>query len=302
MRIGVEHFGRADASPALQILADWTAPGCYVRGLHPGDIGWHLRLDDELVDESLVLVRREAEPAALVLVDSPDAARVALAPHHRLDLEVASAVADVLEAAGPTDSDVYADVETGSALRAELSARGWAVDPDSWVALYRPLSAADGRWEDPLTHELVDATDVEDRVAVQRSAFIGSTFTPDRWRQMSTGPGFDSGLDLLRRDREGTPVAAATGWLAGAGRCGILEPVGAAPGSARKGHGSAVSAAAIAALARRGASGVTVITPCANTAAVATYERCGLRQVEILHAMMRTAVGPKFVADSDEIL
>ncbi len=36
----------------------------------------------------------------------------------------------------------------------------------------------------------------------------------------------------------------------------------------------------MAALASAGASGVRVLTPASNAAAVATYESCGLRQVD----------------------
>lgn len=289
MKIHAERLGRERAASALDVLTSWTPPDCYVRGLHPGDIGWHLRLDDEQVDESLVLLRRGSEPVALVLFDDPASARIALSPRHRLDPEVAAAVVSEVEAL-PADRDLFVDVEAGSLARALLSARGWSMDPDSWVALYRPLTPADSRSDDTFNAELTGDTDVRDRVAVQRAAFVGSSFTPQRWRQMASGPTFHPTLELLRRSTEGIAVAAATGWMAGPGRCGILEPVGTDPDHSGQGHGSAVSAAVIAAMARRGASGVTVITPCTNTAAVATYERCGLRQVEILHAMVRSSV------------
>jgi ribosomal protein S18 acetylase RimI-like enzyme len=172
-------------------------------------------------------------------------------------------------------------------LRTVLSSRGWTVDTDAWTVLYRPLSAADAADDDPLSRPLADDGDIADRVEVQRSAFEGSTFTVQRWHQMAAGPRYDTALDLLRRADDGTPVAAATGWSAGTGRCGILEPVAAHPDSAGHGHGRAVSRAVIAALARAGASGVAVHTPMSNTGAVRAYEACGLRQVELTTDLVR---------------
>lgn len=129
--------------------------------------------------------------------------------------------------------------------------------------------------------------DIVDRVAVQRSAFTGSTFTVQRWHSMAAGQGFDLRYEYLRRLRDGTPVAAATGWSAGPGKCAILEPVGAAPDQRGAGHGKAVSLAVMGALARDGAGGVSVSTPALNEAAIRAYESCGLRQIEVARAMMQ---------------
>jgi ribosomal protein S18 acetylase RimI-like enzyme len=104
---------------------------------------------------------------------------------------------------------------------------------------------------------------------------------------MAAGPTYDARLDWLRRDADGAPAAGATAWSAGPGKCGILEPVGTHPNHRGLGHGVAVSKAAIAALARAGASGVTVHTPADNLGAVRTYEACGLRPVEHSYSLVR---------------
>jgi len=129
--------------------------------------------------------------------------------------------------------------------------------------------------------------DVSDRVAVQRSAFEGSTFTVEAWRRMSATTAYDPVLDLLARNSDGAPVAAATGWSAGPGRCAILEPVGSHPEHRGGGHGRRVVLAALGALARGGASGVTVHTPADNRTAVAAYEACGLRPLHSTEALIR---------------
>jgi ribosomal protein S18 acetylase RimI-like enzyme len=278
--LSVEHVTRSGATALTDALVSWEAPGCYPTGLHAGDVGWQLRMDDEVVESSLILVRDDSEVAELAIVDQPNVLRPAFRPDRVHDLQVAAAVADVADSAdGATPA--WSEAPGGSALRTVLSSRGWTVDTDVWTVLYRPLSRADAADDDPLSRPLADDRDIADRVEVQRSAFERSTFTVERWRQMAAGPTYDASLDLLRRADDGTPVAAATGWSAGPGKCGILEPVGTHPDSAGHGHGRAVSRAVIAALARAGASGVAVHTPLSNTAAVRAYEACGLRQVEL---------------------
>jgi ribosomal protein S18 acetylase RimI-like enzyme len=286
MALHVEHVTRAGAGAAVDALMSWEPPGCYPSGLHAGDVGWQLRLDDAVVDASLIQVRDGADVVAVALLDGPDQLRPAVRPDCLHDLQLARVLADLAEG---TDDAVpsWCEARGGSALRTVLSSRGWTVDDDTWTVLYRALSPADADGDDPHSRPLADDHDIADRVEVQRSAFTGSTFTVERWHQMAAGPGYDPALDLLRRAADGTPVAAATGWSAGPGRCGILEPVAAHPDSAGHGHGRAVSRAVIAALARAGASGVAVHTPVSNTGAVRAYEACGLRQVELTTDLVR---------------
>jgi GNAT superfamily N-acetyltransferase len=282
--VRIESVRASAAAELVGALKDWEPPGCYVDGLHAGDVGWELRLGDD--GGGLVGVRDGTELVAVAVWDSPAAFR----PRTRLDrvhdVGVASALLEYVEAM-PRDAPAFTEAAGGSAFRALLSGGGWQLDPDPWVVLYRPLTRSDAGVDDPLTTTLRNDEDVADRVAVQRAAFARSTFTVERWHQMAAGPGFDPAFEFLRRTGDGTPVAAATGWSAGPAKCAILEPVGADPAHSGAGHGRAVSQAVIGALARGGASGVTVATPASNTAAVRTYESCGLRQVEVTRGMMR---------------
>lgn len=278
----------AGAGELIAALNDWLPPGCYVSGLHAGDVGWELRLADGESGSGLLAVRDGSQLVAVALADSPTVLRPQVHPDRVHDLRVAGALLEYVEAM-PGDAPAYTDAASASAFRSLLSGAGWQLDPDPWVVLYRALTPADGRLDDPLCAILRTEADVADRVAVQRAAFAGSTFTVQRWHQMAAGPGFHPAHEYLRRSPDGVPVAAATGWSAGPGKCAILEPVGAHPQHSGAGHGKAVSMAAIAALARGGASGVTVHTPASNTTAVRAYESCGLRQVEVIRAMSRPA-------------
>jgi GNAT superfamily N-acetyltransferase len=291
MSLRVEHVTRAGAGAAVDALMAWQAPGCYPTGLHAGDVGWQLRMDDDVVDRSLLMVRDGADVVAVALLDQPSVLRPAFRPDRAHDLQLARLLADLAEGIDEGASSSWSEAPGGSALRTELSSRGWTIDPDTWTVLYRPLTSGDADDDDPQSHPLADDGDIADRVEVQRSAFEGSTFTVQRWHQMAAGPGYDPALDLLRRSDDGTPVAAATGWSAGRGRCGILEPVAAHPDFAGHGHGRAVSRAVIAALARAGASGVAVHTPLTNAGAVRAYEACGMRQVELTTDLVREVAG-----------
>lgn len=129
--------------------------------------------------------------------------------------------------------------------------------------------------------------DIADRVAIQRAAFPNPTFTVEKWHAMAAGPSFQSEFDLLARDGDARPVAAVTVWLPGAGKCGMIEPMGTHADHRRQGHGRRVILAAWGALARAGASGVCVVTPESNAAAVAVYRSAGFRRIGLLSAMVR---------------
>jgi ribosomal protein S18 acetylase RimI-like enzyme len=114
---------------------------------------------------------------------------------------------------------------------------------------------------------------------VQRSAFTRSTFTVQRWRAMKRSPAGGLAVEALVRTPAGEPAAAATGWFAGVGRCGLLEPVGTHPDHRGHGYGRDAVLGACTALAHRGASAVAVLTQSTNEAAVALYRSAGFTVV-----------------------
>jgi hypothetical protein len=290
--IAVERGGRSLAATAIAALADWAPQHGPVTGLHAGDIGWHLRHDDAYLDGTIVVARDGRELVATAVVES-EGLRPALRPDRKDDEELAAALGALAQSLtrSPTPSpngagtEVFCDVVPDSALRAWLVARAWSLDPVPWALFHRPLSAADAELGQGLASPVETDDDIRDRVNVQFNAFHRSTFTIDRWHQMAAGPGYRRELDLLRRDDDGVAVSGATTWMAGPGRVGILEPVGTHRDHVARGHGQAVTLAAIGAVARAGASGVTVQTPASNAAAVRAYQRCGLHLIDHLHAV-----------------
>jgi GNAT superfamily N-acetyltransferase len=289
--VSIEHrsLSRADAGELVAALMDWEAPGGYAPALHPGDVGWFLRLDDAAVSGGLHAWRDgDGALVAAAIIDADGDLRVALPPASLGNRAIAESLVEVAESFG-SDRERFAEAPYGSVFRAGLLTAGWELDPDPWYALHRPLTDVPDFPADPLSAPPSGSLDVTDRVAVQRAAFAGSTFTEAAWHRMAAGPGFDPRLEMLTRDELGAPVAAATGWSAGRGRCAILEPVGTHRDHTGRGHGRRCVLAVVAALAHAGASGVTVHTPASNAAAVALYRSCGLLPIAVVEGMRKPA-------------
>ena len=281
MAIEQREHGRTDLVELLDAMAEWEAPGGHVYGLHVGDIGWHLRMDDDQLAGTIHSWWRDGELVATALIEDA-LARPRIAPASVHDPDVCGAVAEVVDAI-PHD-EAFSEAQAGSMLRTLLVARGWNLS-SLWTALHLDL-----RDVAPFAPDRVTPTgsDVAARVDVQFHGFDRSTFTPDAWHRMAAGPRFDPTLDLVAWDPDGVPVAGATAWSAGPGRCGILEPVATHREHRRAGHGRRVVHAAFDALAAVGASGVAVCTPGTNAGAIGLYTAAGMRPIETLQDLTRT--------------
>ena len=249
----------------LTALASWQEVGSVFQ-LHPGDVGWQWRFGAEATAEALCVWEREAAIAAVGFVDGPTL-RLAFAPAYAGN----SNLADDVIAGVPADV-TSVEAPHGTLVRERLASRGWRPG-EEWVPLERLLAA---EVEDcGLEVRIVDANWVDDRVAVQRAAFAGSTFDAERWRAMSDGPAYASARCLVGYDNDGVPVAAVTVWSAGEGRVGLIEPLGVHGDHRGRGYGRAMTLAAASALRKLGAASALVGTPKANVPAVATYASAG---------------------------
>jgi ribosomal protein S18 acetylase RimI-like enzyme len=247
----------SQAGAALAALGEWIPAGPLTSPLHPGDIGWALRFE-----ETVVHLWLDGDEPVAVSFDDGDVSRVTLAPgFDGVALEpYLKQWCDGIEAlAGP----------------------GWQVDDGPWIHLSTAL--------EPTARTVADLSeeDVADRVAVQRSAFERSTFTVERWKTMRDSPAGSRCVEVLIRTPEGVPASAVTGWLAGPGRCALIEPMGTHPSQRGRGYGRQALLAIGEALASRGASAVSVFTPASNTAAVALYRSAGFAVVGETRALRR---------------
>lgn len=268
----------ADTGPALRALRAWTPPDAPSGSLHPGDVGWLLRLDDAAVylwtdartSEPSAADAAEAAPVAVGFLDGP-VLRVTTAPE--ADLAALAADAEDLLVPGNDATD-------------GLPVPGWEPDTEEpWLVFSWTPEPVSGRAVE------ITGSDAADRALVHRAAFAGSTFSVDHWRRMKESPAGHLAVDTLVRTPSGDPAAAATGWFGGAGRCGLLEPVGTHPDHRGHGYGRDAVRGACAALADRGASAVAVLTPASNEAAAALYRSAGFTVVRENHDWTRPGRG-----------
>lgn len=265
--------GPGDLPELVEELARWQPVGGCVGQLHPGDLGWFQRFGEQQAADAVRYWSRDGRKVAIGMLDEPDLLRIAFAPEALADHDLAAEIAADLDQV-LVEGKVYVEAPADAALRTALD--GWLAD-DPWVPLHRDL--AEPVEEIPGLHvERVDAGGAAERVAVQRGAFDGSTFTEQRWHAMAAGRAYRDAVCLIGRDDLGTAVAAITVWSAGPGRPGILEPMGVHRDARGHGYGRAITLAGAAALRELGASGAAVATPAFNTGAIATYESAGFVQ------------------------
>lgn len=258
----------------VNALRSWQQDGEVIQ-LHPGDLGWYSRFGQEPLINAIRQWIRSDKIVVVGLLDGDDLIRLAIDPSLKDDLEIAEQVAQdisspdagVLGAGG-----ACVEARLGNLLRTKLQEQGWELG-DAWASLKLDLSQPID--DSGLRIEIVGPDKVDIRVAVQRSAFINSTFTEENWHNMATSPLYKDARCLLAYDELDNPVATATVWSAGMDRPGLIEPLGVDPRFRGKGHGTAITLAAAAVLREMGASSATVCTDGSNIPAVATYKSAG---------------------------
>lgn len=280
----------ADTGPALRALRAWTPPDAPTGSLHPGDVGWLLRLDDATVylwteerADARTDERASSQAASQAEVrSSSDATKSAPVAVGFLDGPVLRVTAAPDADLGALAADAEDLLVPGNDATDGLPVPGWEPDTEEpWLV----FSWTPG----PVSSRAVPVTGsaAADRALVHRAAFAGSTFSVDHWRRMKESPAGHLAVETLVRTPARDPAAAATGWFGGTGRCGLLEPVGTHPDHRGHGYGRDAVRGACAALADRGASAVAVLTPAGNEAAAALYRSAGFTLVRENHDWTR---------------
>jgi ribosomal protein S18 acetylase RimI-like enzyme len=238
--------------------------------LHPGDLGWNWSWGTAKLVAALRVWTRDGRILAVGMGDGDGLIRMGFAPGAADDTAFAARVlADLPDVR-------IVEARYGAAFRELLRSSGWVAD-EPWTPLSRDLT--EPVRDCGLRVEVVGAHHVEDRVAVQRAMFANSTFTEERWRAMAAAPPYRRARCLVAYDPGGHPVAAVTVWSAGAGRPGLIEPLGVHRDHRGHGYGRAITLAAAAALREMGSSNATVCTPSSNVGAVAAYASAGFQEL-----------------------
>ncbi len=270
------------------VLRDWQYDGAPVQ-LHPGDLGWFWRFGAEATAAALRTWSHGGRVLAVGLLDGPDLLRLAIAPDAASDEELASRLLDdvTLPQRGVLgEGTAYVEAPMGARIRDLLSAVGWKGD-GSWTPLRRDLGEPVECPE--VRTQVIGPQQAHVRAAVQRASFERSTFTDERWHAMSAGLPYAEGRCLVAYDDRHEAVAAVTVWSAGAGKPGLIEPMGVHREHRGHGYGKAVTVAAAAALREMGSSSAIVCTPSSNAAAVATYTSAGFQQLPGTRDLRRDA-------------
>jgi len=236
---------------AVLALREWQHDGAPAQ-LHPGDLGWHWSYGAQATADAVRTWSRDGQVLAVGLLDGPAVLRLAVAPEAVRDEQLAQQlVADIdqPERGVLPDGDVAVEARLDGPIRELLLEKGWEPG-EAWTPFQRDL--ARGVNKRGVRIEIAGREQVGVRVAVQRAAFDRSTFTDERWHAMAAGPAYADARCLVAYDDQGTAVAAATVWSAGAGRPGLVEPMGVHRDHRGRGYGTAISVAAAAALARPG--------------------------------------------------
>lgn len=278
MAIIVEKPGPDGLNEAVEVLREWQSDGVAWQ-LHPGDLGWYWRNGTAGTAEAVRIWRRDGRILAVGFLDGADLLRLTTAPDVRRDEELARRLAEDVTAPERgvlPAGQVAVEAPMDALLQEVLPGQGWHVDEEEpWTPLSldltEPVKAPDLRIE-TVGPDLAAAW-----ADVIGAAFGGSTFTAEKWRTMAAGAPYADARCLLGFDERGDAVAAVAVWSAGAGKPGLLEPMGVHRDRRGHGYGRAITVAAAAALQELGSSSATVNTPSSNVAAVTTYASGGFR-------------------------
>ncbi len=263
---------------AVGVLREWQYNGAPMQ-LHPGDLGWCWRFGAEATAAAVRTWSRDGQILAVGLLDRPDLLRLTIAPDSRQDEELAHRlVEDVTEPERGVlpAGKVFVEAPMGVLVQDVLLEDGWHTD-EPWTPLRRNLTEP---VKDPgVRIEVIGPERAHVRTAVQRASFDKSTFTHERWHAMAAGLPYADARCLVAYDNQGNAVATVTVWSAGAGKPGLLEPMGVHREHRGQGYGKAITVAAAAALQEMGSSSAIVCTESSNVGAVATYESAGFQQL-----------------------
>ncbi|WP_191563190.1 GNAT family N-acetyltransferase [Janibacter melonis] len=276
------------------VLSQWQGDRLPLQ-LHPGDLGWYGLRGEEATAAALRLWAVDDTIAAIALLDGDQLLRFAIDPALRDDEHLAERIA--ADADDPTSGllragDAVIEARGANALGDALEARGWVPD-ELWTPLHRDLRApveVDG-----LRVRSLEPQATEEWALVHWSAFRGTPIPEDRlqgfvagWRAVAQSPLSRETSILALKDDDNRTVAIAATWAAGAGRPGIVEPMGVHADHRGRGYGVLVTRAAAAALRERGASSARVAAESSNAAAVATYTAAGFTAGEEVADWART--------------
>ena len=265
----------------LILLLEWLGRHAASTYLHPGDLTWWLRQNDQ-VDPARALelyFSRGGDLAGFVFSDPLTWAvlqgRDDLAPD-----DWAQMIRFAEGKAGePVTFNTYDGGPPGARIQA-LRRAGYGPAPGRLARLHRELEPADlAAAPLPAGFRFTDMgrTDVSEtsRVNLHRAVWDPSRVTLEAYRHLRAAPNYVPELDVVVVGPAGEAAAYALGWFDPLSRTGLLEPVGALAGFQRRGLGRQLVREVTRRLAALGAGSVSIGTREGNAAALALYRAAG---------------------------
>lgn len=126
-------------------------------------------------------------------------------------------------------------------------------------------------------------SEIEERVAVHRSAFDPSRMTVEKHRRTMASPTYRRELDLLVIAPNGAPVAYCIVWYDEVNRFGVFEPVGTHQDYRRRGLAKVVLCYGLRLLQELGAETAHVCAAGGNDASTALYPAAGFAVNDLIY-------------------
>ena len=227
------------------------------------DLDWRGEVGNALIDWSEA-ARRELPAAYPWLVDLEDMAQWADRIRHP-------------PAAGDGHWLTMTAHEGDEGRIAALRGRGYAPSRHYAVIYGRDLAAPLTPSRLPAGYGIrnVSTADVAERVAVHRDAWVGSSWTIERYQALRAADAYDEALDLVVEDAAGRFAACCICWADQASRSGHFEPVGTRPEYRGQGLTRELVREGFRHLAKRSMETAHTETPGFNAPARALYESSG---------------------------
>lgn len=265
----------------------WRADGP-MAPIHPGDIAWWTRQHEKPAGYWEHRIRLWFQGRALVgwsVIGHP----ASLDAFPRADLRGSDLHCEMLDwfervatdlADGPVNALTVYALEGEEASAALLRARGFSAgDGGSDQHVLRTAGGMPTVALPPgYAIRTVKDHEIEARVALHRAAFAPSRVTQRSYRALMDEGTYDGTLDHVVVAPDGSFAAFCIAWYDSATRAGLLEPVGTHPAHRRRGLARAVCAAAVRALAERGADAVVVLSDTGGPAGD-VYRSVGFRTI-----------------------
>lgn len=273
----------AELGSLYRTLSSWQHSS-WAGQLHSGDLGWHSTVGPQRMAADLRVWARRRVPVAIGLIDGGEVLRMGFAPDVLDDYALACGIADDLMNcscgifAGDT---VIVEARGAHALMRILQQRGWC-DDAPWMPLVASPNRSNATNDTGVYVQQAELDDASEWAAVHWSAFkeapcdtASFDLLCSRIKHIFDGLFAEHCKLLIARDDGGTAVAVACVWFAGDGRPGLIEPMGVHADYRGRGHGKAITLAAVEHLTSWGSSSAVVVAEVKNPGALAAYESAG---------------------------